>query len=438
MCRDVLFAGEKKKHDDIDEALIMTTRPDPDLEAEAIPTIVLGKDEMNLCELPIAKLGRRDKREVIKFIGEVVKDGKTIPQEWIVRGAGGLGLPTEFAERVLVALISLAATQGFPKKTHFTVYEILKLMGVSSSGFRYQEFTLALERLHGVAITSKSAWWDHRQKKYATVTEGFGLIDRFRFKVQDTDTDENCGGYVVWNEWVLENFWAGYIKHIDTDFYYGLEHTLTRRLYRFLDKRMHYQDRYQIDLFALAARLGMAEYKYPSKVREKLKPAFDELIARDYLREVEVFKVGKFTRVRFVRTGAYSIEQPRLWDDANNNTAEHATDGPHGTETAGEGTDDLSDPQARLTALYAEYDTPDTLKATWQAILQELSGTMPSGTFQMLADSALLAVDGDEAFIAVNAQNHDWIERQMRRKFCNLLRQHSGTTVKSIRLLALA
>ena len=52
------------------------------------PTIpVPGKDEMNLCELPIAKLGRRDKREIIEFTGEVVKDGQTLTQEWIVRGA---------------------------------------------------------------------------------------------------------------------------------------------------------------------------------------------------------------------------------------------------------------------------------------------------------------------------------------------------------------
>lgn len=63
----------------------------------------LGKDEMNLCEFPIAKLGRRDTRDVIEFVGEVVKDGRTITQEWIVSGTARIGLPTEFAERVLVA-----------------------------------------------------------------------------------------------------------------------------------------------------------------------------------------------------------------------------------------------------------------------------------------------------------------------------------------------
>ena len=254
-------------------------------KATDLPKPQIGKDEMNLCELPIAKLSTRDQRDVIVFTGEVVKDGKTITQEWVVSGTARVGLPTEFAERVLVALISLASEQGFPKKTTFTVYEVLKFMGLSDAGTYYKDFKLALKRLHGVTITTQNSWWDNDKKKYRSIEKGFGLIDNYWLEslADDNETEMENGGYVLWNEWVLESFQSGYVKNLDTKFYYALDHTLARRLYRFLDKRMHYQDSYQIDIFALAARLGMAEYHYPSKVIEKLQPAFDELIARNYL-----------------------------------------------------------------------------------------------------------------------------------------------------------
>ena len=404
---------------------------------------VIGKDEMNLCELPIAKLGRRDKREIIEFVGEVVKDGQTLSQEWIVRGAAGLGLPTEFAERVLVALISLAASQGFQtEKTSFTVYEVLKLMRLGTDGHYYQEVALALQRLHGVTITGKNTWWDNDKKKYRTIRKGFGLIDNYWLESladgEDDEEEADGGGYVVWNEWLWDSFQAGYIKNIDTQFYYALDHTLARRLYRFLDKRMHYRDTYQIDIFALAARLGMAEYLYPSKVKEKLQPAFDELIARDYLRQADVFKMGKFTRVRFVRNGAYQVKQAGLWDCAADNPAENTIEEHSAAAAASDGQGGGTGSRHEcLQALYDEYDTPDTLKQTWQDILLEFATSMPFDTYQMLADSALLDVKGEGAVIGVNVHNKDWIERQMRRKFISKLSVHLGTRVTDIAFTAI-
>lgn len=53
---------------------------------------------------------------------------------------------------------------------------------------------------------------------------------------------------------------------------------------------MHYQDEYQIDVFDLAARLGMKEYRYPSDLVKKLKPAFNELIERNYLASAEAIR----------------------------------------------------------------------------------------------------------------------------------------------------
>ena len=411
-------------------------------ETTDLPIPRIGKDEMNLCELPIARLGSRDKRAVIEFTGEVVKDGKTIIQEWVVSGSAKVGLPTEFAERVLIALISIAAAERFQtRKTSFTVYEVLKLMGVGTDGRYYQDVTLAIKRLHGVTITGKNTWWDNDIKKYRNIEKGIHLLEDYWLESLSDEEDKaemKSGGYVVWNEGLWESFQAGYLKNLDTQFYYGLDSTLARRLYRFLDKRMHYQDSYQIDIFALAARLGMVAYRYPSQIKEKLQPAFDELIDRDYLVSATAIKFGKFTRVKFVRPSARQAYQAELWDDAPETPAETASGSLRDAEAALDGETGTQVRESSLMALYVQYNTPETFKQAWQDILHECAGTMTFDSYQMIADSALLDIEQEVAVIVINVRNRDWIVRQMRRKFMNQLNQYLGVRVKDIRFIDLS
>lgn len=60
---------------------------------------------MNLAVLPIALLGRNDTREKIEYYGTFSNGKKQENMVWTVRGAAEIGLPSEFAERVLVALL---------------------------------------------------------------------------------------------------------------------------------------------------------------------------------------------------------------------------------------------------------------------------------------------------------------------------------------------
>jgi hypothetical protein len=41
-----------------------------------VQLLIFGKDEMNLAEFPIARLGRNDTRLTIEYEGQTVKDGK--------------------------------------------------------------------------------------------------------------------------------------------------------------------------------------------------------------------------------------------------------------------------------------------------------------------------------------------------------------------------
>jgi plasmid replication initiation protein len=249
-------------------------KPDPQMLQKHKTLTSQGKDEMNLAEFPIARLGRKDSCEAIEYTGWVVdKKGQRHQQTWVVRSAAGLGLPTEFAERVLVALMALTAQDKFAsRKVPFTVYRILKMVGLTHNKRNYKAVEKALKQLVGVTIYSEGAFWDKEKNKRVTTLKGFHIIEDIWLKYLEDDEDvieeEGVNGYIVWGDKIWDSFKAGYIKNLDIAYYYSLENAVARRLYRFLDKRMHYQDEYQIDIFDLASRLGMVRYQYPSEVKK--------------------------------------------------------------------------------------------------------------------------------------------------------------------------
>lgn len=265
-----------------------------------------GKDEMNLAELPFASLRNRgDKRKAIIYEGWATdEEGNRYKQEWIAQGGSLVGLPNEFDERVLVALLAVTARYKFrTRKVPFSVYQLVKIMGLTRSRQTYEYIENSLDRLLAVSFKTKQAFWDNDDKKRITNVRGFHLIEEYWLRYREADEtvkdQEGVPGFIVWSDEIWKSFRSGYIKNLDLDFFYRLQTPLARRLYRFLDKRMQYQQQYEIDIFDLAGRLGMSRYKYPSKVLSKLQPALDELIAEGYLKDSEMIKVGKYTRMRF-------------------------------------------------------------------------------------------------------------------------------------------
>jgi hypothetical protein len=265
-----------------------------------------GKDEMNLAVLPIARLGRNDRRTRIEYHGTFREPGKE--QEtmvWIVEGAAGL--PTEFAERVMVALLYLGAEQNFAdRKMRFTVYRVLKVLGLAISNRNYRMVEKALKQLAGVLITSDKAWVERTEEgkqKRVTTSRGFHVVDEYYLHYQEADEDEP-ESFILWGGRLWKSIQAGYLKMLDIDFYYSIENPLARRLYRFLDKIMAYEPKkpYQIDIFDLANKLGMASYEHAAHLRRPLKTAAQELVACGYLSDFEFVKAGKYSRIRFYRS----------------------------------------------------------------------------------------------------------------------------------------
>lgn len=280
------------------------------------PQSLRGKDEMNLAEFPFGILKRQgDSDDTYVYEGTITtKDGQRHQQRWEVHGLGSLGLPSEYDERVLIALMAITASHNFQnRKVPFSVYQILQIMGVGTGKRDYQSVERALKRLIGVTIFAEGAFWDQGDRQWVSkTTSGFHILEKFWLAYQEKNEmvreQEGVHAYIIWSNDLWKSIKNGYIKTLDLNFYFSLDTPMSRRLYRFLDKRMYYRDQYQIDVYDLSGRLGMSRYPYASKIVEKLRPALEELKSRGFLKRYETVKKGKFTRLFFERTA--SLAEP--------------------------------------------------------------------------------------------------------------------------------
>lgn len=295
-------------------------------KASDLPTLP-GKDEMNLAEFPLTKLGSRDTRDVLEFTTYALDQQKrAYQQQWIVRGATGLGLPNELGDRVIPALISLNAQQKFvTRKVYFSKYQLLRLMKLDPTGQNSDQLELALKQLAGITIESKRAFYDKEKQKRLTSLKAFHLIEKLWFRKDEAEDDDSqhqtAHGYVVWGEEIWKSLCTGYIKNLDLDFYYSLSTPLARRLYRFLDKRMYHTKTLELDVFELTGRLGMTPYSKPSAALRKVQPAIEQLVERKFLNVFAMVKKGKYTRVKL--TKATAEQQARQLEQEQTRTQAH-------------------------------------------------------------------------------------------------------------------
>lgn len=87
-----------------------------------------------------------------------------------------------------------------------------------------------------------------------------------------------------WNEVVFRSFQAENLKRLDVDTYFSLKSSVSKRMYRFLDKRFYHRPRWEFDLKEFAQEhIGLSRNYTPSKIKEKIQPALDELMGIGFL-----------------------------------------------------------------------------------------------------------------------------------------------------------
>lgn len=261
----------------------------------------LVKAEGNFEDHPYFTVGnQRGGDGIIQYTNTIrTRDGQELKQQWTVRAVQGLGLPGTLDQDVYVALLQLIDRQGeIPADgwIGFSIYELVELLRRTHGGRDYRQIKESLERLAGTIIQSKNAFYRKSTKSYLDDT--FHLLDR----VQHSETTDGSGrrGERTWvqlSKYFVDSYKANYLKGLDADFYWSLNSSVAKRLYRFVDKKRNQQRRWEVDLFSLRDRIPLSQYQYPSKIKEKLAPAHEELTQKGFLEAVSYRKTGEGTNL---------------------------------------------------------------------------------------------------------------------------------------------
>lgn len=240
-------------------------------------------------------------------------NGKQTKEQFYIEieGSTEYGLPDTTAEDILVALMKLCGEGGFESpKVLTTRYELMRLMRWPTSSYYYHKLEKILNQLVGMTIRT-NALWDPDRGRY--FTSAFNLIDSF--EIERTDAEHDAETYVTWGSKAFSLFQAGYIKHLNTRFYYSLNDPGTKRLYRWLDKHLKLRPYVEVDVLRLAHKqLGYGvSYQYPSKIIQKLRPKLDDLQSRGFCRwRVDPSKTDSGQKFVFTRVTTYtSVPYPR-------------------------------------------------------------------------------------------------------------------------------
>lgn len=281
---------------------------------------LVTKEEMNLAEFPFTLLSHRtsETQKTIE-INQKIRDrnNRIISQRWTVTGSDKYGLPLAADNDIYLALMQIFKENGFEnRQIYFTRYQLLKTMEQIPSKQTYKMIERALDRLISVTVKSENAFWDNRAKTY--ITKAFHLFDSYDLY------DERNRNYddiqpvlplsnVVMSEFLFNSIKSSYIKSLDISFYFTLQIPLTRRLYRFLDKKKYHRSIYEIDILGLASLMPLQD-RYPSQIKRRLEKAHDELIEKGYLKSVSYKKEPKNNQeVVIYIFGVPSLpEQPEL------------------------------------------------------------------------------------------------------------------------------
>ena len=245
--------------------------------------------EGNFEEHPYFRVGDRNAGTgIMHFENELrTRDGNVMQQSWMVRAAHGRGLPGRYDQDVYVALMQLMDAKGLPADgwVSFSVYELVELMGKPHSGREYGQVRESLQRLATTSIESKNAFYHKGRKAY--ISDTFSLLTEVKLAEYEGIAGERKDrNRVHLSQYFVDSYRANYLKHIDARFYWSLSSPIAKRLYRLVDKKRGGRRSWEVELFSLKSRIPLSDYKYASKVKEKLAPAHEELVTKGFLKRV--------------------------------------------------------------------------------------------------------------------------------------------------------
>jgi len=270
----------------------------------------IGRDELNLTEFPFALLSSRAAKNsptVLEF-----RDGD---KEWSVSGDPRYGLPTAGDVEIYIILMELTREQDFPHQVQFSRHNVIQRLGWDPGGQSYDRLLLSLDRLVGVTIRTKNAFWDAKQRSWVRrqafhILEAYDITDSRQAR---PDEPSLFPSWIRWSPELLQNIQAGYIKSLDVDLFLSLKSSISQALYRYLDaKRYDGKPIYRIGLKKLAfEHLGLSRNYFPSDIKRKLAAAHTELIEAQFLSAVEYAPMKNGEEMAVYRFAPKAVREPR-------------------------------------------------------------------------------------------------------------------------------
>ncbi len=265
-------------------AAATTTEAD---DAEKPEIIRIAQDEFNLAVFPIAVLDKRAQKSknYLTFTEHITSNGREIQRVWTVMPHPIEGLPSTTDEDVYVALMELSYEQGAQKKVYFSRYDLIRRLGWPMNAKHYERLESSLRKLAAVRIEAKNAYVDRHTGRLVDV--GMSIIQEFKIFDEGAGKRTGAKSYVMWSDRVAQSLSEKLFKKLDADFYFNLSSPIAKRLFRYLDKKFGSSDYFVINVRKLAfEHVGMSrEMTYVSQIMQRLEPALNELVSKQFLVE---------------------------------------------------------------------------------------------------------------------------------------------------------
>jgi hypothetical protein len=275
--------------------------------------MILGRDELNLAEFPLAALSNwvPAGQKTLVFEDTIWDKGhqRKVTRRLTITASDKYGLPTALDDEVIFALVQVTKAAEFASRTvPFSRYQLAQTLGWNDGGRSYGRLEESLKRWLGVTLYYENAWWDKRAQRWADAH--FHLLDnlvllhrRLGNRGQGQEDGAPCRSSFTWNEVVFRSFQAGYLKQIDISMYRRLALATGKRMFRFLDKRFHFSRRLEFDLSHFAhEHIGLSRGYDVAQLKRRLDPAIRELEAEGFLEPMETTD-----RYRRLRRGAWEV-----------------------------------------------------------------------------------------------------------------------------------
>lgn len=294
-------------------------------QLEVIPDALMsvGKDEMNLIEIPLSQICRRrtadDKKTfIVERVRKDVETGGMVTRTVIVTGSDAFGLPLPCDDVVTIGLVSQTMQQAqrlgeLSAKVYFSRTGLCREIGWSPSGRNLTKLEASLDRLSGVRVKTKNAWWDKGENEWKS--HNFGIIDNYELCDKGRYDRKRPKGqrefpmcYFIWNDVPFKSFADGFVKSIDMNLFRAVNSSaVALRLYRLADKRFHFADEFDIPLQVLSLEHLALSAKYaPSQMKREIERGYNRLVEQKYLVDIpfeqRYIKKNDEWRVFFAKT----------------------------------------------------------------------------------------------------------------------------------------